>query len=366
MLSQKKFQIEPRFMYQTKKITFYKFAASLLFIVSLFFILSSPAFAATPNTSATPAVAPTAFITPTLNVPIPDLKFSTPLQTGGSVTVNFLGEYISAIYKYLVGISVSIAIVLIMIGGFQYVLSSGSGDVGSAKKRIRNAIEGLVLLLAVYVILYTVNPQMTILGPINIKNISEIPLENMVTYGEGVTCTDSGTDLSGVNSYQDCMLKNYGATEEEVRDKLVEVEYNGPTQRTYKVHELMAEDFKKAILEIESLGDTYDIGRSLAGGTFNWRCNRNSAKALSAHSWGTAIDVNPDTNPNCPSSCLKSGEECKCIGGDNCVEICRTRGYDLPKLVIDAFEKNNFVWGGTYKRVQDYMHFTYDAVCKGG
>jgi|GEM_PF-3271153 len=117
-------------------------------------------------------------ITPQLSVDIPDLTFTEPLQRGGNMESNFIGEYVSAVYKYLIGISVIIAIVFVMVGGVQYVLAAGTGDTAKAKSRIRNAVSGLVLLLCVYIILYTVNPNLTLFKGLSLTVIQREEIDN--------------------------------------------------------------------------------------------------------------------------------------------------------------------------------------------
>lgn len=127
----------------------------------------------TPGTTVTPPPpTPKPFITPKLNVEIPDLSFSKIVDKGESLEVNYLANYISAVYKFLLGAAATIAIVMIMIGGFQYVLSSGGfGDVKKGKERIKNAITGLILLMGVSIILFTVNPQLVLFKPLTVSYI---------------------------------------------------------------------------------------------------------------------------------------------------------------------------------------------------
>lgn len=84
-----------------------------------------------------------------LNVAIGEQKYTLPI-----------GDYINLIYTYALGIAAIIAVVMIMIGGAQYVIGSrgNSEEVNAAKDRIRNAVTGLVLLLFAYLVLNTVNP----------------------------------------------------------------------------------------------------------------------------------------------------------------------------------------------------------------
>jgi hypothetical protein len=140
-------------------------------------------------------------LTPTLNVPIPDLTFSPILDDGNALTISFIGEYISGLYKYLLGVATLIAIVMIMIGGLQYTFAASGGEVGKAKKRITDAATGLVLLLSVYMILYAVNPQLVGLGPITLENIQYVDLVNNSGDSGGNITTENlnelGIDCSG-------------------------------------------------------------------------------------------------------------------------------------------------------------------------
>ena len=50
---------------------------------------------------------------------------------------------------------------MIVIGGVEYIISGASESMrGEAKKRIENAIWGLVMALVSYLVLYTINPSL--------------------------------------------------------------------------------------------------------------------------------------------------------------------------------------------------------------
>lgn len=73
------------------------------------------------------------------------------------------------------------------------------------------------------------------------------------------------------------------------------------------------------------------------GGCFNFRAKRSSNK-LSTHSWGIAVDINPETN-----DMGKAG--------------------DMSPAIIEVFESYGFTWGGRWpSRGKDPMHFQF---CSG-
>lgn len=165
---------------------------------------------------------PKPYLTPQLSVDIPGVKFSSIVEKDEVLFVPFLADYIGGLYNFLLGFAVTVAIIMLMVGGFQYVLFSGTGQIGAAKERIKNAIVGLVLLFAVFVLLYTVNPQLTLLQPLEIKYID--PVQFVAESGDtggaltkdqlskiGVTCNGKQDVTALVNSLQNKVTYRFGA-----------------------------------------------------------------------------------------------------------------------------------------------------------
>jgi hypothetical protein len=99
---------------------------------------------------------------PNLEIPVPGLEFSGIVRDNGYITIPWLGQYIGGVYAFLISIVGMFAAVVIVIGGFQYVTSAGDkGKIGAAKKRITNAMIGLLLVFGSYTILYVINPALT-------------------------------------------------------------------------------------------------------------------------------------------------------------------------------------------------------------
>ncbi len=127
---------------------------------------------------AVPGYQPVLFspITPELAVPIPGIEFSPPTEDGDDIVVPFLAQYISGIYRYLLGIATLVAIIVVIAGGFMYLLGQTTGSAQTGLTLIKDAIAGLVVLYASYLILWTVNPNLVNLQPIRLTRIQSVPL----------------------------------------------------------------------------------------------------------------------------------------------------------------------------------------------
>ena len=96
-----------------------------------------------------------------LLAPIPGLTSS----TDGSIDVtNGFGDYINRIIRIFIGLLAVMAVIMIVFGGIQYMISDVAGEKSAGKDRIMNAIWGLVLALASYMLLNTINPDFVHLG----------------------------------------------------------------------------------------------------------------------------------------------------------------------------------------------------------
>ena len=109
-----------------------------------------------------------------------------------STNLNF-ASYLSAIYKLAIWIVGLCALFMFLVGAFMYMLSAANtSKVGSAKSIMQDALIGLVLALASYLILYVINPDL-----VNLR----LPTVSMSgTPGSSAPVATSGAPASGSGS----------------------------------------------------------------------------------------------------------------------------------------------------------------------
>jgi len=103
---------------------------------------------------------------PTPQITIPGLNFSDIKKSedaSGNIYlyIPFLGNYLASIYKYAIVTAAVLAIVMIMINGIGIIISGGTPEkINQTKKRIGQAIIGLLLAVGSYTLLYALNPEL--------------------------------------------------------------------------------------------------------------------------------------------------------------------------------------------------------------
>ncbi len=250
----------------------YRAGATILFGLCILFFSTSTALALNTNT-------------PALQVNIPGLKF-TDIKTGAGdkgqavIDVPWLAQYIEAIYKYATMIGVVVAAAIIIIGGFQYVTAGADASkVTAAKGRITNATIGLILVLSAFLLLYSVDPTLIVLKPIQVdvikkenfsslnfvepvptteKSITEVPPPPGSPAGTKPTYTATSEVSGSAPAPSGCFRKTFGATDDEVAKQIVTVKWLG---NSLFVHKLSAPDWQAAFKELEEAPADSPVGK---------------------------------------------------------------------------------------------------------
>ena len=163
---------------RSKNILLFVFCA--LLTLCLFFV------ATTPNASAQ---------TYKLLAPLPQGEATVDVETGFST-------YAANLFWFLLSAAVILALVMMIIGGVEYVGSAGNTSlVGDAKGRMLNALLGLLLALSAWLILNLINPDL-----VDFKiTIPEIPgiISGTNTNARFAVCND-GTQSIATNCTNTC------------------------------------------------------------------------------------------------------------------------------------------------------------------
>ncbi len=111
---------------------------------------------------------------PILNISIPGLNFSDTInESGQSLLVPYLAQYISALQKYLTGVALILAAIMIIIGGIKYIIASTGAKIAHSKEIIIDAVMGMVIVLGSYLILVNINPNLTYLSYLQITQVEK-------------------------------------------------------------------------------------------------------------------------------------------------------------------------------------------------
>ncbi|MEK7546171.1 MAG: D-alanyl-D-alanine carboxypeptidase family protein [Patescibacteria group bacterium] len=137
---------------------------------------------------------------PALEIPIPNVEFSDAIRQNGQITIPWLAQYIGGVYIFLLSIAGLTAAVMMVVGGFQYVTSGGDkGRIGAGKKRIVNALTGLVLALGSYTILYAINPELVAFDGLKVGGVQTslfMDTQNGSNEGGLISATESTSSAS--------------------------------------------------------------------------------------------------------------------------------------------------------------------------
>lgn len=109
------------------------------------------------------------------------------IPIGAVKSVSGLPQYVSVIYRYSLGIVTLVAIIMVIYGGFQYLLGASMGQIGKGKSTIQDALSGMAILFLAYVILYTVNPKLTTLSLPSIQRIQTVGVAGDAAVGNACT-----------------------------------------------------------------------------------------------------------------------------------------------------------------------------------
>ena len=163
------------------------------------------------------------------------------------------------------------------------------------------------------------------------------------------------------DSYEPFFKKMYGRSPADVKKNLVTIYWMPKvfgTRYPLKVTTVNGVDKKirRISAALEKLPRYYFQYLVNPGGSFYWR-NVASEKYLSSHSFGIAIDINSHRGNYWLWDWKKANRPARAL----------TLHNNIPKRIVEIFEKEGFLWGGRWY-FYDTMHFEYrpELFSKGG
>lgn len=254
-----------------------------------------------------------------------------------------LGEYINIIVTIVIAVAGVLAVVMLIIGGVQYMTTDALAGKSNARETITKAILGLVLALASYIILKTINPNLVNINP-DIKKIeytATIGADGEIIPIDGSSAPSDETSTAfkawaQANSKKITLTKTNGDKVDVSACEESNMETVQAFSMTYKVHKLVAPSLRRINDKwVAKGGDSfYEVPKSAGGGGYNCRLTVGK-NGMSAHAYGLSLDINPTQNP-----------------------FGKNKVTDMPAEFIGFFKEEGWGWGGDWKSVKDAMHFS--------
>lgn len=162
----------------------------------------------------------------TLLAPIPGME----------VAPKNIGDYFNILFKIAIGICAVLAVVMIVIGGIQYMGDESVFGKTEAKSQITKAILGLLIAIGSYALLNTINPAMLGKEGLNIKQLSmeidgdvnaPVSINASNTKNIGIKCND-GSDIPTIaRSFKGKMTYSQDLPKGQISNNLIKNDCSG-------------------------------------------------------------------------------------------------------------------------------------------
>ena len=256
---------------------------------------------------------------------IPENDKTTCIDTApeGTKPGTAFASYLNAMITIFIGLCAVLAMIMIIMGGIQYMTSELVSGKEAGKKSIMNAVFGLILALGAYAILNTLNP-----------DLLDMSLGNMTTQTIQLQTTEKTIGSSSPP-----------ATDSDIEKTATLFGYNIPGG----VNKSILPDLKKmdaayAALDKNSTAYKYiKKGLSITRGYVKNDVTDKDPVMYSAHASGLAIDINgQNLYPKEPNYYPLNTRASSCI-------------TDMPSDFVKLFTDQGWMWGATF---YDPMHFS--------
>jgi len=259
---------------------------------------------------------------PVLDIPVPDVTF-TKVIGADNLSLPWLGQYVTGVYTFALSVVGLVASVMLIIGGFQYLTSAGDkARVAKGKKRIADALIGMVLAFGSYAMLYTINPALVSFEGLKLMAVQTNTYEAALAEDE--------EEVVGVVDGQDSpdAVPSNGACGESAV-KYVDVGGSTGVNGSSAINVVTADSYKAVAAEV------YKRTASLPGGPY-------SLVGTGRRPLGEAGDYYKCVGKPHKGDCAESGWsqtykwEGKCLGKEKCSGAPICNPYGKANVVKDA------------------------------
>jgi len=151
-------------------------------------------------------------------------SYSTLIDGTPLSDTNDIGQYLNSIYLLAIVAAALFAVVKIIIAGVKYMVSDIVPTKEDAKKDIRTALLGLIIIISAVLILNTINPNLTdfdlkFVKPKHSLSLDGTPLVNDLEEWDAPSCVRKGSDIA--NGYSAAAI-SVDDCDEETRAKALE------------------------------------------------------------------------------------------------------------------------------------------------
>jgi len=249
---------------------------------------------------------------------------------------NALSNYINLMIKIFIGISAVLAVVMIVMGGIEYVTSELSHSKEHGKETITNAVFGLLIALGAYALLNTINPDLL---RTNIS-IEGTTIENIPSYNNSAVVKGSG-NCAVAPTGSNCSPSNLSIFGNRATDasKICMVESSGNASSSSGSDKCGSTVFSYGLFQINLV----------ANGNIVQDSSGNSCTGLFEMSDGSPINGNSYIKKN---SGVFAGYDCRLKSGQNArLASCAATLQNPAKnaaIAYSLFQKSSRPFGAWY------------------
>ncbi len=209
------------------------------------------------------------------------------LGSGNSIQITDLGTFLSRIFDLGIAIAVALAVIMCIWGGIEYMTADAWMGEQDGKKKITDALWGLGLAIASYVILFTINPCLvqftaTVGGQCTNQLLVVPPPSTQGTLPLNLGIPAPGGNTTGVLAEDSCISQYYcHACTNCVTETTVRAD--GIACKTTNTSCAMNADLEKKIvgLNISSIAEVSE----------GWPPHVNHSGPEDCHTYGTCVDI---------------------------------------------------------------------------